>query len=133
MIALDEQLPGRNLEAAIARWYQGAVCFITDLRPNTVIKDDAIPYLLQQQSQATFVTINERDFWQKVAIAEGFCIVCFSLSDSRVGEISSKLRSLFRHPLFATKRQRMGKVILVTDQGVSYYTSSDRRVQVIDV
>ena len=93
-----------------------------------MIKDDAIPYLLQQQSQATFVTINERDFWQKVAITERFCVVCFALSDSRATEISPRLRLLFRHPLFATKRLRMGKVILITGQAVSYYTFDDRRV-----
>ncbi len=62
MIVLDEQLLGRNLEVEIARWYRGAVCFITDLRPNTVIKDDAIPQLLQQANQPTFVTINVNDF-----------------------------------------------------------------------
>lgn len=67
MIVLDEQLLGRNIEEQIARWYQGAICFITDLRPNTVIKDDAIPKLLQQENQPTFVTINEQDFWRKTA------------------------------------------------------------------
>ncbi len=43
MIVLDEQLLGRNLELEIAKWYQGSVQFIMDLRSNTVIKDDAIP------------------------------------------------------------------------------------------
>lgn len=58
MIVLDEQLLGRNLELEIAKWYRGKILFITDLRPHTVIKDDAIPGLLRQQSQPTFVTIN---------------------------------------------------------------------------
>ena len=49
MIVLDEQLLGRDVEGQIAQWYRGAVCFITDLRPNTVIKDDVIPKLLQQE------------------------------------------------------------------------------------
>jgi hypothetical protein len=62
MIVLDEQLLGRDIELEIAKWYRGAVQFIMDLRPNTVIKDDAIPELLRQQSQSTFVTINEKDF-----------------------------------------------------------------------
>ncbi len=38
MIVLDEQLLGANLEQAISKWYQGNVCFITDLRPNSIIK-----------------------------------------------------------------------------------------------
>lgn len=31
MIVLDEQLLGRGLEVEIARWYRGAVCFITEI------------------------------------------------------------------------------------------------------
>jgi hypothetical protein len=44
MIVLDEQLHGRDLENQIARWYQGAVCFITDLRP------EMIHYLTQSRN-----------------------------------------------------------------------------------
>lgn len=62
MIVLDEQLLGRSLEIAIARWYRGTVCFVTDIRPASVIKDDGIPALLHRQNQPTFVTINEIDF-----------------------------------------------------------------------
>lgn len=51
MIVLDEQLLGRGIEHDIARWYRGKVQFITELRPHTVIKDDAIPTLLRQQPQ----------------------------------------------------------------------------------
>src|SRR3972149_10224529 len=113
MIVLDEQLLGRDIEVQIACWYQGVVCFITDLRPNTVIKDDAIPKLLQQENQSTFVTINESDFWRKTAISNQFCVVCFALPDSRAREISQRLRELLDHPLFDTKKKRMGKMIRV--------------------
>ena len=97
MIVLDEQLLGRDLDHQIAAWYSGAVLFITDLRPNTVIKDDAIPTLLRQQQQPTFVTINERDFWRRVAIDPNVCVVCFALPDSRAREIPELLRALLRH------------------------------------
>ena len=129
MIVLDEQLLGRDLEEQIARWYQGAVCFIVDLRPNTVIKDDAIPKLLQQENQITFVTINESDFWRKTAINNQFCMVCFALPDSRVREISQRLRTVFDHPLFDTKKKRMGKMIRVAEKEVSYYSVDDMTVR----
>jgi hypothetical protein len=129
MIVLDEQLLGRDLEEQIARWYQGAVCFIVDLRPNTVIKDDAIPKLLQQENQPTFVTINESDFWYKVAINNQFCMVCFALPDSRVKEIPARLRKLFDHPTFDTKNKRMGKMIRVAEKEVSYYSVDDMTVR----
>ena len=47
--------------------------FITELRPSTVIKDDAIPSILRLERDATFVTINESDFWEVVDITNDFC------------------------------------------------------------
>lgn len=131
MIVLDEQLLGRELDTEILRWYGGAVCFITDIRPNTVIKDDAIPGLLQSQSRPTFVTINETDFWRRVIINDRFCVVCFALPDSRAREIPARLRSLLRHPAFNSKKSRMGRVIRVTDQDVAYYAFDDKEIRSI--
>lgn len=133
MIVLDEQLLGRNLERAIAAWYRGSVQFITELRPNTVIKDEAIPLLLRQQRQSTFVTINERDFWQRVAIDHSFCVVCFALPDSQANAIPPLLRSLFQHSQFRTKAQRMGRVIRITSTSISYYAWDDSRIRSIPI
>lgn len=129
MIVLDEQLLGRNIEVEIAQWYRGTVRFITDLRPHTVIKDDAVPELLRQQNQPTFVTINERDFWQKIVADRRYCVVCFALSDARARDIPLSLRGLLRYPEFKTKAQRMGRVIRVVSQEISYYAFNDRRVR----
>jgi hypothetical protein len=41
MIILDEQLLGHGIEDEIAQWYPGAVRFILDLCPDSIIKDDA--------------------------------------------------------------------------------------------
>ena len=131
MIVLDEQLLGRQLEIEIAKWYRGRIQFIHELRPHTVVKDDAIPDLLRQQSQPTFVTINEKDFWRKVAITPHFCMVCFTLPDLRVGEIPPLLRSLLQHTEFKTKAKRMGKVIRVSEKEVSCYTAEEREVKTI--
>ena len=131
MIVLDEQLLGRNLETLIGTWYPGSVVYITDLRINTVIKDDAIPALLRQQSQPTFITINVSDFWQKVAIDDRFCVMCFTLPDARVREIALKLRAVVQRAEFNTKARRMGKVIRITDTGISYYTAHNPEVQVL--
>ncbi len=131
MIVLDEQLLGRGIERDIARWYRGAVQFIIDVRPNTVIKDDAIPVLLRQQSQPTFVTINERDFWRKVPGDHRYCVVCFALPDSRVRDLPASLRSLLRRPQFRTKARRMGKIVRVTSAEIHYYSLDESQVQTI--
>ncbi|MCB0063727.1 MAG: hypothetical protein KDE19_16505 [Caldilineaceae bacterium] len=62
MIVVDEQIHGRRIRDAIASWYPGQVVSIKHLRPNTLVKDDAIPALLQQARQPTFITINADDF-----------------------------------------------------------------------
>jgi hypothetical protein len=130
MLVLDEQLSGRDLDVALRRWYRGSIVSITDLRPSTVIKDEAIPALLRQQHQATFVTINEHDFWRKVAANRRFCVVCIAVPDSRVSEIPELLRAVFRLPAFRTKARRMGTVLRVTTETVSFYTHDDRDIQI---
>lgn len=129
MIVLDEQLLGRNIEREISNWYDGKVLFIIDLRPYTIIKDDAIPALLRQENQPTFITINEKDFWRRVDIDDRFCIICLLLPDSRVSEIPAILQSIFRLPEFKTKADRMGKVVRVADEKIYFYTCHDKQVQ----
>jgi hypothetical protein len=129
MIVLDEQLLGHGIENEIARWYPGSVRFVLDLRPNSIIKDDAIADLLDEQDRPTFVTINERDFWQKIRVSRRFGVVCFALPDEHARIIPPKLRALLRRPEFRTKAQRSGKVVRVTDQEVRYYSFDDRQVR----
>jgi hypothetical protein len=47
VIVLDENLLSLRLDNPIATWYPGRVCYITDLRPGMVIKDEAVPRFLQ--------------------------------------------------------------------------------------
>ena len=127
MIVLDEQLLGQGLEAAIAAWYPGKVCSIKSLRPNSVIKDDAIPTLLSQESEPTFVTINVGDFWDQVPLSDRYCVVCFSLTSEQVVDLPLLLQRLLRHTDFNTKAQRMGRVIRVSSEGlVTYYETAPR-------
>jgi hypothetical protein len=131
MIVLDEQLLGRGLDRDIARWYQGPVCYITDLRPRTVVKDDAIPHLLRRENCPTFVTINVDDFWRRAPASSDFCVVCFALPDSRASEIPAALRALLSGADFNTRAKRSGKVIRVADRRVSYYGVTHPDVQTV--
>ncbi|MGH7601474.1 MAG: hypothetical protein ACREOI_34375 [bacterium] len=131
MIVLDEQLLGRNLERDIAKWYRGKVVFVTDLRPNSVIKDEALPELLRRCINPTFVTLNEKDFWHKVVVDKRYCVICFAWPDSRVREITPSLRSLFNRSEFKTKAKRMGNVVRVADEKIIYYTFYDRQFKAL--
>jgi hypothetical protein len=48
MIVLDENVHDQRILAAIAAWYPGQVVSVTVLRPQSIIKDEAIPELLRQ-------------------------------------------------------------------------------------
>jgi hypothetical protein len=90
MIVLDEQLQGLGLEDAIAHWYRGAVFVVKKLRPGMVIKDDAIPTLLRQLNQPTFVTIDYLDFWRRVPADKAYCIVCLEFPTEQVEKIPAR-------------------------------------------
>lgn len=131
MIVLDEQLLGRNLDFEIAKWYRGSVVFISDLRPNTIIKDDAVPVLLRQLAQPTFITINTEDFWRRTPANNHYCVVCLVLPDSHAVRIPGTLRELFHTGEFRTKSKRMGKVIRVTKEAIHYYSLNERQMKTI--
>lgn len=122
MIVLDEQLLGRGIDQELNKWYRGKVRFITDLRPGTVVKDEAIPTLLRQAPGAHFVTINERDFWRRIPADPRYCVVCLALSDARVQLLPGLLRDVFARPEFRTRAQRLGKVLRVTRNEVTFYS-----------
>ena len=53
MIVLDENITRQSVLAGL-QWYEGKVVSIKTLRPNTVIKDEAIPSLLSKQKATDF-------------------------------------------------------------------------------
>jgi hypothetical protein len=130
MIVLDENLHDRRIIAAISTWYPGRVVSVTTLRPQSVIKDEAIPDLLRKVAQPTFVTINVSDFWKRVEPRISYSIVNVDLPKERLREIPDLLRDLFRLPEFKTRRARMGKIVRLTRNRVEYY-ESDRRVRIL--
>jgi hypothetical protein len=130
MIVLDEQLQGLGLEEAIARWYRGAVVVVKKLRPGMVIKDETIPTLLRQLKQPTFVTIDYMDFWLRVTADNAYCIVCLDLPTEWVEELPIRLRQLLRLTEFKTKKMRMGKVVLIRERRLQYYSPHDKLVHI---
>lgn len=58
MIVVDENLSDALILDAIAKGYSGQVLTVIDLRPRSIIKDDAISTLLLKTDQPTVVTIS---------------------------------------------------------------------------
>ncbi|MBI3946955.1 MAG: hypothetical protein HY321_13610 [Armatimonadetes bacterium] len=131
MIILDENVLRESICAAIARWYTGRVRFISDLRLNSVIKDEAIPGLLMSERQPTFVTTNTTDFSQRVAPHPRYCVVCLTLPNERQDEIPDSLRRLFRMPAFRTKAARMGNVVRAAPTFLQFHRVGDNTVHTV--
>jgi hypothetical protein len=128
VIVLDEQLLSYGIQASIARWYRGTVTDITQLRPDTVILDDAIPMLLRVVSRPTFVTINVADFWRRVAPNPRFCIVCCAVPHTRAQDVPDLVRRVLALEPFRTRSRRLGTIVRVSPQHVHYYTTDTRAI-----
>lgn len=131
MIVLDENLQVLRLGNPLTTWYPGRVCYITDLGPGSIIKDEAIPTYLRQVKGATFVTTNVEDFWRRAPADSRYCLLCLSLPNERLREIPDLLRQLFRLPELKTKAVRLGKVVRITRGHIQYYTAHDHRPRVL--
>ena len=132
MIVLDEQLLSYGLRAPIERWYRGTVTAITQLRPETVIRDDAIPMLLRASRRPTFVTINVPDFWRRLTPEARFCIVCVAVPHTRALEVPDLVRRLFALEPFRTRQKRLGKIARVSQRQVQYYTTDRFTIHRLD-
>ena len=131
MIVLDEHLLHAGIKEGIERWYQGKVCPITELRPGTLIRDEAIATLLHRVSDPSFVTLNVGDFWRKMRPEKRFFVACLHLLQGQQMTVPHILQKLFRLEPFRTKKGRMGKIALVGAKEVSYYTTESWAVQSI--
>jgi hypothetical protein len=128
VIVLDEQISNQKMIDAIGGWYRGKIVTIGELRPGTVILDDAIPSLLRKKSQPVFVTVNVSDFWRKVSIDQRFCVVCFTEDDAY--GLSVLLKELLHKPEFKNRRKRAGHVFRITADGkTQLYNCNSREIQ----
>ncbi len=100
-----------------------------ELRPGTIIKDEAVPLLLRQQKSATFITTNVTDFWRRAPADDRYCILCFPLPNERQADIPRMLGRILRHPEFGTRAARMGKVAQVSDARIEWYETEDPTVR----
>ena len=131
MIVLDEQLLSYGVQASIARWYRGVVTDITQLRPHTVILDEAIPMLLRAVPRPAFVTINVADFWRRLTPDPRSCIVCCAVPHTRAQEVPDLLRRVLTLEPCRTRSRRLGKIVRISRQHVQYYTTDSRTIHLV--
>ena len=113
MIVLDEQLLSYGIQESIARWYRGAVTDITQLRPHTVILDEAIP-CCSGQSLTNLRHDQRRHFWGRLTPDPRFCIVCCAVPHTRAQAVPDLLRRVLTLEPFRTRSRRLGKIVHVS-------------------
>lgn len=131
MIVLDEQLGDPRIIRSIERWYKGKVISIIDVRPRTVVPDEAIPVLLRQLTGPTFMTINHRHFWRKIPASPDYCVICLKLPAEHAMELPETLRAVLSRPEWRSKHGRLGNVILVSDRPVAYYSAKKGHIELV--
>jgi hypothetical protein len=121
VVVLDENLNDPQIASDIRDWYRGRVCVVNELRPSTLIKDDAIPTLLRAHSGCLFVTQDPDDFWKRFPSDPSYCVIGLS-AGFPVTHTSPLVRAVLRLSGFRTRRERVGKIARVTQGKVEYYT-----------
>jgi hypothetical protein len=71
------------------------------------------------------------DFWLRVTADNAYCIVCLDLPTEQVEELPIPLRQLLRLSEFKTKKMRMGKVVLIRERRLRYYSPHDKLVHIL--
>ena len=84
-------------------------------------REEIVP-LLHTLRQPTFFT-RDHGFYRPVLLHRGYCLVYL---DVEVDEIAIYIRRFLRHTEFRTQSQRMGKVVRIRHNGVSYWEVHQR-------
>ena len=66
MIVLDEHFDDGLVLLPLSHRLKSRVVSVRELRPGTVIKDEAVPTVLGRYKNATFLTGNVTDFWPRL-------------------------------------------------------------------
>jgi hypothetical protein len=112
---LGENLDEQRVRMPLTARYRGKVLSVRELRPGSVIKDEAVPTILCQHRNATFVTTNVSDFWRRAPTHACYCIVCVPLPTERQDELVDLLFRLLRHAAFRTARKGVRKGSLIME------------------
>jgi len=87
-------------------------------------REEILP-LLHRLKRPTFFTL-DHGFYHPALRHQGYCLVFLDVWEDEAAEY---IRRLLRHAAFRTQAQRMGKVVCVHHNGVSYWQVNVRKVQ----
>jgi hypothetical protein len=113
---LDENIP-RDQKDLLGQWRVRFRAIPQDIGSQG-LSDDNIPSLLLRLKQPTFLT-RDKDFFLRELVHARCALVWFDVATE---ETAFFIRMFLDHPSFRTNSQRLGKVIQVQSQGLSFWT-----------
>ena len=117
MIVLDENICAEQKASLQTRGIRTRKVGV-ELAARGTDDDDLIP-ILHSLPEPTFFT-HDRDFWRQSLVHPAYCIVWLDMED---GEAASYIRRFLRHPDFRTHAARLGKVVRVHADSLTFFDS----------
>lgn len=117
MLILDENISGLE-EAKLRRWRIRCRSIGEHLAASGTDDADLIPLLLTLP-RPTFCT-HDQDFWEQPLQHPDYCLAWL---DTEETEQARYIRAFLRHPNFDTHAKRLGKVVRVHADGLTFYES----------
>lgn len=118
LFVLDDHLQRVQLRDRLLHW--ATARYVRDIRPGEIVKDDRILSVLRTLRTPTFVT-NDDWFWKRGHCDARYCIVYLALRGSQQYQAPDLLRRLLRLPEFRTRATRMGTVVWLSRDHVSWW------------
>jgi len=122
---LDENIP-RSQTVLLESWRIHFKQIGVDIGRSGMTDEDIFPLLLRK-SLPTFFT-RDKGFYDVRLCHRSYCLVVLEIGKY---EVASFIRRFLRHPDFATRSKRMGKVVRVSRASISVRTIAERREKVV--
>ncbi|MFA0769442.1 MAG: hypothetical protein OXFUSZZB_002770 [Candidatus Fervidibacter sp.] len=116
MIVLDQNIP-TDERRKLERWGIHTRKIGVDIGWAWMDDVGQVLPLLHSLHQPTFFTL-DLGFYHRRFCHDRYCLVVLDVADTQVAEF---VRKFLRHPLFRTKAKRMGKVVLLTTEGIRWW------------
>jgi hypothetical protein len=116
VIVLDEQIPNAQ-RLRLLDWGFHVRQISLDIGQTGMDDVGQILPLLHSLRQPTFFTL-DLGFYHRRFCHDRYCLVVLDVADTQVAEF---VRKFLRHPLFRMKAKRMGRVVLLTTEGIRWW------------
>jgi hypothetical protein len=125
MLILDENIS--EIEVWRLREWRIAVRQIGPDIAGASTTDENILTVLRRLKTPTFFT-RDRDFWNP-QLRHARCGLVFLDIPEHEGEVAAAVRRFLRHPAFNTHAKRMGKVVRIHRDGISFWHLGTDKLQ----